>query len=371
LSDAGKGLAIFILGEGEIADDEDFRMAGNGEVGLDFDAAGAIGFGVEAFGNFFAEGSGSDSAGPEHGACGERVVVIAVFVSDTGGGDVRDEDAFHDFHAEASDKGFGFGGKIFGVGVEHAVAAFHEEDAGFFGMDVAEIVAQSFAGDFGEGAGEFQAGGAGSDDDESEPGAGFGGIGGAFGALEGVEEFVANGGGFFKGFEAGSGFTPSVFAVVGGLRASGDDEGVVGKFGGVAEKDEFSGGVEIHSFAQEDLGIFLAAEDGTQGRGDFAGRERAGGDLIEERLEEMEVALINESDLGVGAFEGAGGDEAAETAAEDDDLRLSGHGECGPILEENRWGKGAEEFCGEEGKREKEKDNAETQRKRREEKNKN
>src|SRR5208337_1370663 len=191
--------------------------------GLDFDAAGAIGFGVEALGDFLSEGSGGDTAGPEDSARGKRVVVISVFVGDAGGGDVRDEDAFHDFDTEVSDERFGFGRKIFGIDAEDAVAAFHEEDAGFFGMNVAEIVAQRLAGDFGKGTGEFEAGGTGANDDEGEPGTGFGGIGGALGAFKGVKEFVADGGGFFESFEAGSGFAPIVIAVVGGLRAGRDD----------------------------------------------------------------------------------------------------------------------------------------------------
>jgi len=342
-------------------------MAGNGEAGLDFDAAGAIGFDVEALGDFFTERSGGDTTGPENGACGQRVVVITVFVSDAGGGDVRDEDAFHNFDTEASDEGFGFGGKIFGIGVEDAVAAFHEKDAGFFGTDVAEIVAQGFAGDFGEGAGEFEAGGAGSDNDESEPGAGFGGIGGTLGALEGVEKFVTDGGGFLEGFEAGSGFTPDVIAVVGSLGASGDDEGVVGIFGGVAKMDELFFGVDVYGFAQEDLGVFLAAQDGAQGRGDFAGREGAGGDLVEERLKEVEVALINEDDFGVGALQGAGSDQAAETAAQDDNAMLVGHGVVVNILEENSWGKGAENIWAVVEERKKEKDLHREHRGRREE----
>jgi len=155
LSDAGKRLALFTCGVSEIAHDENFRMAGNGEIGLDFDAAGAVDFGVKALGNLLAERSGGDTASPEDGARGERVVAIAMFVGDAAGGDVRDEDAFPDFDAEASDEGFSFGGKIFREGIENSVAAFHKENAGFFGTDVAEIIAQGFAGDFGEGAGEF------------------------------------------------------------------------------------------------------------------------------------------------------------------------------------------------------------------------
>jgi len=237
LSDAGKRRAFVICGVSEIAHDENFGMSGNREIGLDFDAASAIGFSVEAFGNYSGEGGGGDATSPENGAGGEGVVMIAMLVGDTVVGDVGDEDAFHDFDAEVSDERFGFGGKILGIDVEDAVAAFHEEDAGFFGMNAAEIVAQSFAGDFGEGASEFEAGGAGSNDDESEPGAGFGGISGTLGAFKGVEKFVADGGSFFESLEAGSGFAPGVFTIVGSLRAGGDDEGVVGIFGGVAETD--------------------------------------------------------------------------------------------------------------------------------------
>ena len=206
---------------------------------------------------------------------------------------------------------------------------------------MAEIVAQGFAGDFGESAGEFEAGGAGTNDDESEPGAGFGGIGGTFGALEGIEKFVADGGGFFESLEAGSSFAPGVIAVVGSLRAGGDDESVVGIFGGVAEMDEFLGGVDVHGFAEKDLRVFLAAENGAQGRGDFAGREGAGGDLVEERLEEMEIALIDEGDLGVGALQGARGDQAAETAAEDDDAMRVGHVRVVRYIRGKRSGKGS------------------------------
>ena len=79
----------------------------------------------------------------------------------------------------------------------------------FFGTNVAKIVTQRFVGDFGERSGEFEAGGTGTDNDEREPGAGFGFRGGALGAFERVEKFVADGGGFFDGLEAGSIFAPT------------------------------------------------------------------------------------------------------------------------------------------------------------------
>jgi len=88
------------------------------------------------------------------------------------------------------------------------------------------------------------------------------------------------------------------------------------------------------------LGIFLAAEDGAQGRGDFTRRKGAGGDLIEEGLEEVEIALIDEGDLGVGALHGARGDQAAETAAEDDDAMGVGHGFVALYIRGKWLGKG-------------------------------
>src|SRR5208282_5332133 len=103
LGDTGKRVALFICGVSEIADDEDFGMSGDGEIGLHFDAARAIGFGLETCGNFLREGSGGNSTGPKNGAGEERVMVIVVFVGDTVEGDVGYENIFHDFDAEAGD----------------------------------------------------------------------------------------------------------------------------------------------------------------------------------------------------------------------------------------------------------------------------
>src|SRR5258707_5106536 len=112
---------------------------------------------------------------------------------------------------------------------EIAVSSLHKNDADILREDAAEIVLQSMVSDFGNGAGEFEAGCTGTDDYKSEPGALLGFGFGALGAFEGIQEVVTHPGGFFDGFEAGSVFAPLVVAVVGGLGAGGDDEGVVGK----------------------------------------------------------------------------------------------------------------------------------------------
>ena len=72
---------------------------------------------------------------------------------------------------------------------------------------------------------------------------------------------MANGGGFLNGFEAGSEGAPGVVAVVGSLRTSGDNEGIVRINAAVAKDNFFSSGIEIDGFAEKNFGVFLAAED--------------------------------------------------------------------------------------------------------------
>ena len=84
--------------------------------------------------------------------------------------------------------------------------------------------------------------------------------------------------------------------------------------------------IDVGDFAEEDLGVFLAAEDAAEWRGDFAGGERAGGYLIHKRLKQVEVAAVNQNDLDGGALEFLHGAQAAKAAAQDDDTVGLGHG---------------------------------------------
>ena len=209
---------------------------------------------------------------------------------------------------------------------------------------MAEIVAKRFASDFREGTGEFEASGASTNDDERKPRASFGLRGGAFGAFERIQKFVANGGGFFHSLETGSRGAPGVLAVVGSFRTCGNDEGVVRKFSTVAKDDFFGVGIEIDGFAEKDFRVFLPAEDGAERRGDLAGRERPGGNLIEKRLEEMEVALVDEGDGSIGAFERLRGYQTAKTATENDNFMCPGHGSV-PRAQEARKAGSAHVCC--------------------------
>ena len=250
-----------------------------------------------------------------------------MFIADAAGVDVGDESAKHDFDAKILDEFFCLGREIFGIGRENTRAALHKNDTGFLRADAAEVVFQGVVSDFSKGAGKFEAGGTGADDNEGEPGAFFGFRFGALGAFEGVEKVVTHAGGFFDGFEAGGVFAPVVVAVVGDLGAGSDDKRVVGKGAAVGEKHFFGLGIDVDSFAEKNFNILLVAEDRTDGRGNFGGGERTGGYLVEERLEEVEVALVEEGDVHVGALKGLCGDETGEASTQDEDAVWGGHGQ--------------------------------------------
>ena len=65
--------------------------------------------------------------------------------------------------------------------------------------------------------------------------------------------------------------------------------------------------------------FFCLAQRVPQHGRDRAGREDAGRHLVEQRLEQVVVPLVDERDVDVGAGEQAGGGQAAEPATDDDD----------------------------------------------------
>ncbi len=66
--------------------------------------------------------------------------------------------------------------------------------------------------------------------------------------------------------------------------------------------------------------VLLPAQDLARCRRDLAGRQDAGGHLVEQRLEQVRRRPVDERDVDVGALEGLGGEQPAEAGAHDDDL---------------------------------------------------
>src|SRR5258707_7726186 len=115
LGDAGEWVAFCVVRDCQIAENENFGMVGDGEVGIDLEAAGPVGFGVETLGYFSGEGSGGDAAGPEDGGRGGGAGSSVVLVTDAFRINVGDEGAEHDFNTEGLFELFPFCGQNLGV----------------------------------------------------------------------------------------------------------------------------------------------------------------------------------------------------------------------------------------------------------------
>ncbi len=82
--------------------------------------------------------------------------------------------------------------------------------------------------------------------------------------------------------------------------------------------------VDALHLREDDLDVFLVAEDFAQRPGDVGGREAGRGHLIEQRLEEVVVAAVDERHVHLLALELLDGFQPAEAAADDDDARAAG-----------------------------------------------
>ncbi len=116
---------------------------------------------------------------------------------------------------------------------------------------------------------------------------------------------------------------PGVVAGVGVARARRHDQRVVVErqilAAGPGGPDGAALEVEAAHVGEHDRGVRLPAQHAAQRRRDLALGERAGGHLVEQRLEQVMVRPVDEGDGDRCAAEGPGGRQAAEPAADDDD----------------------------------------------------
>ena len=104
----------------------------------------------------------------------------------------------------------------------------------------------------------------------------------------------------FDAFHPWGPLAPRIVPVVKGLRTRGDDQRVVFEAGAVGEHDPLCNRIEIDNLTQKHAGIFLAAEHASQRSCNFSGRQRAGRDLIQQRLKEVIVPPVNQRHIDAG-----------------------------------------------------------------------
>ena len=94
--------------------------------------------------------------------------IYAVARHDAIGGAFGDGLSQHHLDADFLQRFLCIGREIVGKSRQHAGACLDQDDAGLVGVDIAEIPRQRVLRQLGDGAGEFDAGRPGADDDESE-----------------------------------------------------------------------------------------------------------------------------------------------------------------------------------------------------------
>ncbi len=223
-----------------------------------------------------------------------------------------------DFDAEATELGFGFGGEIRGIRSQHARAAIEQHHAALGGIDVPEIVTHVELRNVADGAGEFDASRPAADDDEIErrmpallqhlP----------LGQLEGQQHATANFGGIFDGLEARRERLPLIVTEVGVRGAGSEHEVVVVEACAAGQRHVPRVDVDADYLIHQHLGIALMAQDGADGLGNVGGRQHRQRHLIEQGLEEVMIAAVDQGYIDGQVRQPGGGVQAGKASADDD-----------------------------------------------------
>jgi len=136
---------------------------------------------------------------------------------------------------------------------------------------------------------------------------------------------VANRRGFFDGLQARRPFPPGVVAVIRGLRSRRYNQRVVVKHAAVAQNDALGLRINVDGFTQQNLRIFLAAQNTAQRSCNFSRRERTGGHLVQQRLKKVKISAVNQRDLCRCPFQFLCRDQSAESAAKNNHPVLFRH----------------------------------------------
>ena len=206
------------------------------------------------------------------------------------------------------------------VAGQHARAGLDQDHPRALGVDVAEVRRQRVARQFGDGAGELDAGRPGADDREGQQRRPAVRVGLEFGALEGEQDPAADHGRVLEGLQAGRERFPFVMAEIGVARARAEDERVVGHGLAPVEQDAPRLGIDADDRGQHRRHLGAPAHDPADRPGDLREAERRGGGLVEQGLEQVVVAPVDQRHPDRRPGQALHGGEAAEPGADDDDM---------------------------------------------------
>ena len=181
-------------------------------------------------------------------------------------------------------------------GWEDAWPRFDQDHPRELGVDVPEVARQRESAHLAQGPGEFDASRPAADHDEGQQSAAAFGVGFPFGLFEGTEHATSDLGGLFQGLQPRGVFLPVVVPEVRVARPAGEEQRVVVDFPGPGD-DAPMGQIDAVDLFLTDVDVLVSREKTANRRGDLGGAESGHRHLVEEGLEQVVIALVDEGDL--------------------------------------------------------------------------
>ena len=166
--DAGR--AVVAAYADHVAEHHDLRMAGKRQVGLDGHAPRAVEFRAAAFGELGGERRSRDAGGPDDGARGDPLRLMAAVLHRDRFGVDADHGATEQWgHAEPLERSRGLRRKRRWEAREHPIGRLDQQDASGARVHGSEVAAERVARELGNLAGHLDSGRAAADHREREP----------------------------------------------------------------------------------------------------------------------------------------------------------------------------------------------------------
>ena len=334
--DGDLGHARQLVQAGHVAHHEEIRVAGDGEVLVHEQTARAVDLRAGLTGENGAQRARLHACGPDlAGAVDPAARAVGVLYLDAVVVDVRDHRVELDLDAHLLETAPRLVAQVRAHRGEHRRGRVEQHDAGRGRVDVPERSLERLLRELGDLTGHLDARRPGAHDDEGEEAATLLLVVGDLGLLEAPEDPRAEFEGVVHRLHAGGVLLEVVVAEVRLVGTGGHDEAVVLQVDlDVAGRgvDGLVGHVDLAHVAEDAGGVLLVAEHDARRRRDLADGEDAGGDLVQQRLEQVVRGPGDEGDLDVVvAGELLRREEAAEARPDDDDTVLaSGSGAGGP-----------------------------------------
>ena len=308
-----------------VTDDVDVVLVAHGEVLVDGHAATAVGLdAVHLVGDELAQRGRGNAGGPDLGkALDGGLVAVLGLVGHRVLVDVGDHRVEADGHAGLLQGALGLAAEALAKRRQDLRRSVQQVDLGGLGAELGVLLGQRAVGQLGDLAGQLHAGRAGSDDDEGQKALALGRVIGHLCLLEGGQDGGADLQGVIQRLHARGELGEVVVAEVGLVGASGDDEGVVGDDALGARKirgDGLAVDVDVSNFAVDEVGVVLAIQQLADGGCDVRGGDQAGGDLVEHRLEQVVILLVDDRDIDIRVLQLLNGRQAAEASADHNDV---------------------------------------------------